>query len=211
MLSCTVNLGLLNQTELHRGHGALGFCHEVNVLYGAFVECNRPIRVILTNRSGDVESIRQLHIHGNILIGIKVGCEVMLVGRVVNDMVIQVAGRLHCVHAQLTLDGRLGKDIHTVTLIQNIVGNMLNDCGSLFIVDKGSSLDDEFFRVVLELIEYGWLNALQNGDDSLTGNSSFIHQFADQVIFYIAACVDGSTVSAGFFFHKRCAAFVGNE
>jgi hypothetical protein len=76
-------------------------------------------------------------------------------------MVIQVTVRLHSVHAQLALDGRFGKDVHTVTLIQYIVGNMLNDSGSLFIVDKGSSLDDEFFRVILELIEYGRLNTLK--------------------------------------------------
>ena len=45
-------------------------------------------------------------------------------------------------------------------LVQCIIGNVLNDSGRFFIIDKVCCSYDKFFRVILKLIKHGWLNAL---------------------------------------------------
>lgn len=53
VLPCTVNFGFLNESELHGGYGAFRFGDEIDVLDGAFIECNRPVRIIMSNRRRD--------------------------------------------------------------------------------------------------------------------------------------------------------------
>lgn len=49
MFSCAVDFGFLNEPELHRGHGAFRFCNKIDVLDGAFIEGNRPVRIIMAD------------------------------------------------------------------------------------------------------------------------------------------------------------------
>ena len=76
MFSCAVNFRFLNQPELHRRHRAFRFGNKVDVFDGAFIEGNRPVRVIMTDWCCDIEAVRQFYIDGNIRICIKVGCKV---------------------------------------------------------------------------------------------------------------------------------------
>ena len=43
--------------------------------------------------------------------------------------------RFHRVRSKLTLDGRFGKDVRIVMFIQHIVGDVLDNCSCLFIID----------------------------------------------------------------------------
>ena len=79
MLSRAVNLGLFDQAQLHRTHGALRLCHEVYVFYLAFVESNRPVRIVVSYRRGNIESIRQFHVNRDIGVRIKVCGKIALI------------------------------------------------------------------------------------------------------------------------------------
>ena len=61
--------------------------------------------------------------------------------------------RFHCICTELALDGRFGKDVRVVMLIQHVVGNVLNNCSCLFIIDQSCCFDDKFFRIELELLK----------------------------------------------------------
>ena len=120
-------------------------------------------------------------------------------------MVIQVLFRFHRVYAKPAFDRRVSKDICTIVVIQNIVGNMLNHRCGFFIVNQGGCLYNKFFRVIPELVEYGWLNTLQNRNKRFAGQPCFIYQLSNQVILYIGICRHSHTIAGKFFFHKGCA------
>ena len=46
MFPRTMYLGFLNEPELHGGHRAFRFGNEIDVLDRAFIEGNRPVRII---------------------------------------------------------------------------------------------------------------------------------------------------------------------
>ena len=117
-------------------------------------------------------------------------------------MIIQVLLRLHSIHAQLTLDGRISENICSILLIKNIVGDMLNDCCCLLVVDQLRSLCDEFLRIILKLVKYKRLYSLKNCNNRFTCQPCFIYQFTDKVIFNIRVSSNSYTVASGFFFHK---------
>ena len=94
MLSGTVNLRFLNQSQLHGVHRTLCFCHEIDVLDIVLIERNSPVRVVMTNRSGDVEAIGQFNIDCHIGAYIQTLSKRFFVGGVINDMVIQMLVRL---------------------------------------------------------------------------------------------------------------------
>ena len=76
---------------------------------------------------------------------------------------------------------------------------MLDDGRCLFIVDELCRLEDEFLRVVLELVKDSFLNPCQDLHDRVARQAGFFHQFADQVIFHGAVDRNAprSTVPAG--------------
>ena len=154
-----MNLGFLNQTQLHRGHRAFGFCYKIDMLNLAIIESNRPVRVVMPNRGRDEETVRQLHIYSYIGVGIQFRCEISLVCGIVYDMVIQVLVCLHCIYAQFALDGRVGENIGIIMLIKNIIGDMLNNSSSFFIIDERSCFDDKLFWIIFKLLENRLLNA----------------------------------------------------
>ena len=57
MLPSTMNLRFFNQSQLHGVHRALCFCHKIDVLDIAFIECNCPVRVVVANRCGNGETL----------------------------------------------------------------------------------------------------------------------------------------------------------
>lgn len=61
-----MNFRFLNQPELHRRHRAFRFGNEVDVFDGAFIESNRPVRIIMTDWCCDIEAVRQFYIDCNI-------------------------------------------------------------------------------------------------------------------------------------------------
>ena len=67
---CAVYLRFLNRTQLHRGHRALGFSCKINMLYLSLIESNCPVRIIISYRCRNIESIRQIskYLHTVILI-----------------------------------------------------------------------------------------------------------------------------------------------
>ena len=56
MFPRTMYLGFLNEPELHRGHRAFRFGNEIDVLDSAFIEGNRPVRIIMPDRCCDIEA-----------------------------------------------------------------------------------------------------------------------------------------------------------
>ena len=90
---------------------------------------------------------------------------------------------IHRIHAKFTLHGRLGENVRIIMFIKDVVGNMLNDSRCLFFIDDIAGTNNEFFRIVFELIERNFLNACKNLYDSFTSKASFINQFSDQVVF----------------------------
>ena len=94
--------------------------------------------------------------------------------------------RFHRVRSELAFDGWFGKDVCVVMLIQNIVGNMLNNCSCLFIIDQSCCFDDKFFRIELKLLEDSLLDTGQNRNNCLARQACFANEFANQVILYAA-------------------------
>ena len=105
------------------------------MLNGPFIERNRPIRVIPSNRRRYVKTVWQLHIDRYIRIGIKISGKIAFIGGIIHNMVIQMSLRFHGVCAELSFDGWLCKYVRIIPFIQHIVGNMLDNCRCLFIVD----------------------------------------------------------------------------
>lgn len=68
MFSCAVDFGFLNEPELHRGHRAFCFGNKIDVFDGAFIESNRPVRIIMSDWCCDIKAVRQLHINRNICV-----------------------------------------------------------------------------------------------------------------------------------------------
>ena len=88
MFSRTMYLGFLNGPELHGGHRAFRFGNEINVLDGAFIEGNRPVRIIVSYWRCDIEAVRQLHINRNICVGVQISRKIALVCGIIYDMII---------------------------------------------------------------------------------------------------------------------------
>ena len=98
--------------------------------------------------------------------------------------------RFHRICAELALDGRFGKNVRVVMFIQHIVGDVLDNCSCLFIIDQGGCFDNELFRIELELLKNGFLNAGQNCNDCLSRQTGLSDQLADQIILHAAAHAD---------------------
>lgn len=62
---------------------------------------------------------------------------------------------------------------------------MLDNSCCFFIINKCCCLNDEFFRIVLKLIECCRLYSLKNLNNSFSCKSSFINKLSNQVIFLI--------------------------
>lgn len=75
-------------------------------------------------------------------------------------MVIQMPFRFHRIDSKPAFDGRVGKNIYAIVIIQNIIGDMFNDRRGFLIVDESGGLENKFFRVVFELVEYRGLDPL---------------------------------------------------
>ena len=118
-------------------------------------------------------------------------------------MVVQMLLCLHGIYSQLALDGRSCEYIHTVALIENVVGDMLNNCRGFLIVDQHSGLDDKFLRIVLKLVKYVRLDTLKDSNNCFSGKTGLVHQLSDEVILYIRVCRDGHTIAGRLFFYKR--------
>lgn len=50
MLSCAVNFGLFNQSELHGGHRAFCLSNKIYVLDCTLIKSNSPVRIIVSHR-----------------------------------------------------------------------------------------------------------------------------------------------------------------
>ena len=88
MLSCAVNFRFLNEPELHGGHRAFRLSNKVDMLHATFIESNRSVRIIMSDRCCDIEAIRQLHINRNICVGVQIGCKIALVCGIIHDMIV---------------------------------------------------------------------------------------------------------------------------
>lgn len=64
---------------------------------------------------------------------------------------------------------------------------MFDDRRRFFVVDNPGSFDYEFLGIILELVENGLLNTLENGNDRLAGKPRFGNQLSDKIIFYASA------------------------
>ena len=58
---------LLNWTQFKAFHTAFGFSNKEDVLHGARIECNRPVRRIVAYRRGNLKSPRQLGIDADLI------------------------------------------------------------------------------------------------------------------------------------------------
>ena len=97
---------------------------------------------------------------------------------------------LHRVRSELALDGRFGKDIRIVMLVQHIVGDVLNDCSCLFVIDQSGCFDNELFWIEFELLKNGFLNAGQNCNDCFSCQTGLSDQLANQIILHTAVGTD---------------------
>ena len=88
MLSCAVNFRFLDEAELHGRHRSFRFGNEIDMLDGAFIESNRPVRVIVSDRRCNIEAVRQFHINRNIRVGVQIGREIMLVRGIIHNMIV---------------------------------------------------------------------------------------------------------------------------
>ena len=89
---------------------------------------------------------------------------------------------LHCICAQLAFDCRLGENVRVIVLIQHIVGNVLNDCRRLFIIDQLSRFDDKLFRIVLKLVKDSFLNPGEDLHNSFPCQPCLAHQLPYKII-----------------------------
>ena len=71
-------------------------------------------------------------------------------------------------------------------LIQHVVGNVLNNCSCLFIIDQSCRFDDKLFRIELELLKNGFLNACQNCNNCFACQTGLSDQLTNQIILYAA-------------------------
>ena len=124
-------------------------------------------------------------------------------------MIVQMLLCFHCIDAQLALDRRIRKYFRSIAIIQNIISNVLNDGCGLFIVDERRCLDDEFFRIILELVKNWLLDTMQDCDHIFSGQLCFFHQLADQIIFHAAVYRNSCfrTVRSRSLFHKGSPSF----
>ena len=65
--------------ELHGIQCAFGFSNKIDVLDGALIECSRSVGIVVSNRCGNIEPIRQLYIDCHITVRIEVGGEITLI------------------------------------------------------------------------------------------------------------------------------------
>ena len=123
-------------------------------------------------------------------------------------MVEQAAGCFSGVDIQLTFDGRLGEDVGGVPLIQYIIGDMLDNCSCLFVVNQGGSTNDKLFGIVFELIKSDLFNASQNSNYGFSGQTCFFHELSDKIIFHTAAGMDSfaAVIGCRLFFHESISA-----
>lgn len=76
--------------QLHGIHGTFRFRNKVNVLYLALIKSDGPIRVVMPDRGGNIESVRQLDIHGDIRAGIELCRKIVFPGGIVQKTVVTV-------------------------------------------------------------------------------------------------------------------------
>src|SRR5690606_37909058 len=90
-LAGTCDLSFLNRAQVHGGHGALGFSNKVHMLDCAFLEGNRPVRVVVANRGGNQEAARQLGVNDDLGAGIQLFDKLSLYRGVRNTIVVNVS------------------------------------------------------------------------------------------------------------------------
>ena len=66
-LLCTANLCLLDGTQVQRFHRAFCFGNEEDMLDRSLVECNSPVRRVVSYRRRDRESLRHLGINADLI------------------------------------------------------------------------------------------------------------------------------------------------
>src|SRR3546814_3093972 len=59
-LASALDLGLFDLAQFHGGHGAFGLCHEVDVLDRAFLETDRPVRVVVARSDEHTSELQSL-------------------------------------------------------------------------------------------------------------------------------------------------------
>ena len=93
MLPGAINFRLFNwgyMVKFETVKRALRFRDEIYMFYCAFIECDCPVGVIAADGSRYVEAAWQLDVDGDVLIGIELGREVALFGRIIDDVVVKV-------------------------------------------------------------------------------------------------------------------------
>ena len=122
------NFCLLDGSQFQCFHRAFGFCHKENVLDGAFVECDCPVRRIVAYRRGNLEGSGQLGVDTNFLRSIQIFGKLTLnalVGRAIGKHIV-----LNCLLGKKRLIKALGglfcrKDRAVVFSLNGIVGDMI--------------------------------------------------------------------------------------
>ena len=196
-----------NITELHRGHRAFSLSYEIYMLYFALIESYRPVRIVLADRSRDIETIRQLDVYCNSLVCIKLRCKVMLVCAIIYDMIVEVLLSFHSIDIQLALDSRLSKYFRAVMVIKSVIGDMLNDSRCFLLVDKLCGFEYEFFRIILVLLKYRRLNSCHDTDNIFSCKPCLCNELSDKIVFYALVSGDSSCFSGGLVFLHSLALF----
>ena len=119
---------LLDGSQFQCFHRTFGFCHKENVLDGAFVECDCPVRRIVAYRRGNLEGSGQLGVDTNFLRSIQIFGKLTLnalVGRAIGKHIV-----LNCLLGKKRLIKALGglfcrKDRAVVFSLNGIVGDMV--------------------------------------------------------------------------------------
>ena len=124
-LAGTFNFRMLDGAQFHAGHGAFGLCHEINVLDRAFLEGNGPVRVVITDRSGNQKSAGQFCVNHHLGAGIQLLHELPFHFGVGDHIVVNMIPELLAGFGEIlaTLPG--GEDVYIVRLGDSVIGCLL--------------------------------------------------------------------------------------
>lgn len=200
---------MFNGAQFKGLHRAFGFCHKENVLDGAFVECDCPVRRIVAYRRGNLEGSGQLSVDTNFLRSIQIFGKLTLntfFGRAISKHIV-----LNCLLGKKRLIKALGslfcrKDRAVVFSLNGIVGDMLHNHSGLLLIDQPDHFRNKLFRVVLEHIELVGTDTLQDGRCRFACELCAIGNFANQIILDLACFRVLEGLCPGLFARKRIAA-----
>ena len=102
------------------------------------LEGDGPVGVVVADRRRDEEALRQLGVDDDFGAGIEFADERPLVGRVGEDVVVDVAVRLEAFAEVFLLF--LREDVDAVGVFERVVGEVLDDNRRLLLVDKRAGL-----------------------------------------------------------------------